>query len=234
MNDEYPNDFIEKTIDEFVKALKKEIEEKYRDDIKEIVNKIREIVNRINIIEKEILDIRDVIKKEKMRNITKIGKEIDNDAYDYCKIGEKNYNEKDFKNTIKNYRKCLEKNPKNIDAWISIGKILLEVGLIDLAEKCFEKAYNMDNKNEYILQTLGEIHMINENYHKATVFFEKLLSTKSNDVNLLLTLVKLYNKIGDRKKAEKYLEKVLEIDPNNEEALDFKKIISILGDRYEI
>ena len=208
MNNEYPDDFIEKTIDEFVKVIKKEISEKYRGDIEQITGKLM-------MIEKEILDIKDMIKREKMGRNTKIS----DDASDYCKIGERNYNEKDFKNAIKNYRKCIEKNPKNIDAWISIGRILLEIGLIDLAERCFDRAYSIDNKNEDVLQTLGEIHMSNENYHKAIEFFEKLSSINSNDVNLLLTLVKLYNKIGDKKKAEKYVERVLEIDPNNEEAL---------------
>ena len=89
---------------------------------------------------------------------------------------------------------------------------------------------NKEDQIKYLLK-ISEIHFNNQNYTKAEINFKKILeiNNKYTNINYYLALIEIENNKTKNylEKAQKYLEKELEINPKNKDAKTLKKKIEI-------
>ncbi len=167
---------------------------------------------------------------------------------------------KDYEYAIKALEKAKTLNYRNVRAWVDIGRNLLQRNTqIPYAISCLQEAIKIDPKNVeahillgdgYRLQ--GQIDKAKEEYRKALeidesneLALEKLLRIEPNNVELLKkygevlekkgdkeNLLIVYNKLASLTKEESYLEKGLQLDPDNKDLLITKAYMLKQQNKY--
>lgn len=115
-------------------------------------------------------------------------------------------------------QKALEENPNLIAPRIVLGRYHLDEKRPVEAIKLLEPAHAQSKDNVEILLTLGDAHFQVENYQRAADLFEAALVLRRPTPAHLNALAASYAQMGDSEKALQYLERSLEIDPEQEEA----------------
>lgn len=95
------------------------------------------------------------------------------------------------------------------DLWLLSAESFLQHGKIDEALKAVGEAENVDwTTHAGVWCLLGRIRLVQKQYKKAIVAFEKGLVTKPNDVECRVWLAKTHLDLGDVEIAEGILENV--------------------------
>ena len=121
------------------------------------------------------------------------------------------------------YNNILKTDKKNYAAWNNKGLVLKNKGEYEDAQKCFEIAYELNN--DFIDSILNKAELLYEQkkYEMAENEIYLYLKSRPNDKNALKILAySTYNR-GYKKDAIALFEKILELDPMNEEIK--KKVI---------
>lgn len=106
------------------------------------------------------------------------------------------------------------------------GRALYMMGDLSRALPYLEKAARK-NPNPWVLQLLGQHYLNTGDQLKASSYYEMLLQYKTNSINnsellfIYLNLARLYAKEKQESSSIHYYKQVLEIDPENREALYF-------------
>ena len=177
------------------------------------------------------------------------------------KAGEAMLRLKDYDYAIKTLERAKTIWPKNFKAWMAIGKDLLQRNTqIPYALVCLREAAKLNPKDLEVHLILGDAYRIQGQIDKALGSYqrvlkmdpnnqdamEKVLKIQPDNVEILeryakiledkkdkKTLLNLYNKLVVLTGEEKYLEKGLEIDPENKELLIAKARMLISNDKYD-
>lgn len=115
-------------------------------------------------------------------------------------------------------QKALEEDPNLMAPRIVLGRLFLDEKQPVEAIKLLEPAHAQSKENIEILLTLGDAHFQSGNYPRATDLFEAALLLRGPTPALLNALAVSYAQMGDSDKARQYLERSLELDPEQEEA----------------
>ena len=102
----------------------------------------------------------------------------------------------------------------------------LPVAFYDIAFKAYQFVIEKDPERSYLQKKLGMALARNGRQQEAVELFEKLVSTMSEDIELLLAMAQAYLDLKVRMRADKWATKVIRIDPQNKEA---KKILDQCG-----
>ncbi len=188
--------------------------------------------------------------------------------------GEEMIKLKQYDSAIKLLEKAKTINPKNFRAWMAIGKDLLQRNTqVPYALVCLREASKLEPENVEVHLLLGDAYRIQGQHDKALAAYQralkvdpenedalqKVLKIQPENVDILERyikvlegkgeseeLVKAYNKIVTITGAPEYLERGLELDPENKDLLinkarlllkedkieEAKKIVSALKDKY--
>lgn len=156
------------------------------------------------------------------------------EAYSNSKV--KNYDK-----AIEMINKSLKINPKNINAYVALGKIYLSKGNGSDAIKNFERALDLDKKNPEALTSKAKVYaLINNNDDAISLLNEAIMNdpTYSPAYN---ELAELYANLKDYSKAAENFEKYIAASEATPEKLkryasilyidkDYQKDINILED----
>ena len=147
------------------------------------------------------------------------GYELDNNDFDL------NYNiavlykeKKEYTLSIKHYNKAIEINPQDKDLYYYITTPYEELGMYEEAEKNYLKAIELDAKDPDFYFYLGELYQYNfKIYEKAISQYLKILEFENEDhVNAYYAIARTYfYDISDNEKAIQYLNKAIDLNPNN-------------------
>ena len=160
-------------------------------------------------------------KKEKLKEALKYAKEsinrvkTPNSSY-YNQRGIVYMDMEKYEAALNDFRKALEINPKSLFAEYNIGILNYRMKKYEYALEIFEKLLNIEpDEDAYYMrgqcyEKLGKIDKAIESYTKG---IENEISEK-----LLYARGLAYNVLKMKKEAEKDFKKVLEINPNNEDA----------------
>jgi len=64
-------------------------------------------------------------------------------------MGHYYFRKEDYENSILNYKKALEKDPKYTDAWCNLGLVYFKIGNIEEANKCLDKLDSLKKGPKY-------------------------------------------------------------------------------------
>jgi len=207
------------------------------------------LTNKIN---EKLLEVRNNIKIQDQEEI------INNEEFDGPVNGEKfDFNPKNEFSVDQDpilYLKLVQKDPKNFDALVSLGKIYYIKQQYELSEEYFYKAQdvNSTNKKSLIHERLADIYeKFYNDYEKAINFYNICLEEKHNDY-IFVKIGICYEKLKDYENAIKYFKKSIEefdyiwgyyyienlllkaIDPNSPETVKGKKYLEQAYEKNQV
>lgn len=110
----------------------------------------------------------------------------------------------------------------------SLGAILLDGGQIAQAEDEFREALRLDSKFEPARCNLAKLLHRSKRFVEAGSIYQELLRENPNDQSILLNFGLILFEIGDSSRAAEIFAKLLEIDPENQDAKRAQSLVSEL------
>ncbi len=140
---------------------------------------------------------------------------------------------KDFDGALEYGRKCLDINPdNNIQAHLLLGEIYTLTGENVLAIEQYDKALELDPKDERIRLMVTSILIRESQFEKALDYLEKLIAMNPNSSVAYYYRGRVYLEMQNYQEAEKAFNKALEINSNLEPALFDLGALYQITERY--
>lgn len=164
---------------------------------------LKQIENQIFCLEKTI----ELVEKDSRNaNQTSLDAYVDSTAL-YLNLGARYFQCKNFRAAKTAFQNAAKISPKNSAALQGTSDCLIQFGEFDAANEVLSSLNNMKPNDPVILEKLAFVSMKLKKFDEAITAYE-LLSTRISPTSALYKrLAGLYNLIGDRKKAEIYLQK---------------------------
>jgi tetratricopeptide (TPR) repeat protein len=138
---------------------------------------------------------------------------------------------------LETYRKVIEKDSKNFDAFFSIAEIFYKLSRFEEALYYTDKALdNAAKKSDEYRNTLilkGSILRDLEKYDDASKIFKEVLDADTKNMNALFNIGLLEARQGNYEKAIDYLDSFLKGNPENPEALAQRGLVLLQMGQYE-
>ena len=119
-----------------------------------------------------------------------------------------------LKNAIEQYQKITEKDPKDVESWLTLGRLYRASNNSVEAEKAFNKVLAQDPNNEDALTNLAMVYSDLGNTQQA---IEKLKAAtdQNSDPRMLAALAGAYEQLRDWKDAAAAMKRAVEAEPDN-------------------
>jgi len=117
--------------------------------------------------------------------------------------------------TAKLLQDAVKKDPKNVNAWIELGNLMMDTKRYNEAIEAYTKALELDPKNVNVRVDLGTCYRYAGKSDLAVREYKKALEYDPNHINghKNMAVVLTYD-LKDYKQALKEFEKVLVLEPN--------------------
>ncbi len=123
-------------------------------------------------------------------------------------------------------QEAVRKDPKNLNAWVNLGNILMDTSRFDEAINAYQKALDMDPKNVDVRVDMGTCYRRTGKPDVAVSEYRKALEINPNHPMALRNLgVVLEYDLKDNKQAIQTFEKYLQVAPNAQDAGNVKEEI---------
>ncbi|MEZ4600267.1 MAG: PEP-CTERM system TPR-repeat protein PrsT [Syntrophotaleaceae bacterium] len=119
-----------------------------------------------------------------------------------------------LKGAVVLFKSALEKDPNFFEARHQLGLVYFASGNYAQAEKELEKVLLQAPGNSKVLQHLADLYLAMDRVEEAISIAERLAKEQGETAENLALLGKTHFKKGDLKKAEDYLKKAFELDPD--------------------
>jgi len=145
------------------------------------------------------------------------------------KEGNSFYNTKHYEEAVDQYKQVIAIDPTYKDAYTNMGLAYLalyqpgsthekDIGYSKGAIKAFKDYLSIDPENEKVKNFLMEICQKSNNPDEAIQFFVAEHEKHPDDVRTIGIVGNLYSKIGNIEEALKWMDKRVQLEPNNPEA----------------
>jgi len=145
-------------------------------------------------------------------------------------MAEKHRERKEFFSAEWEYNKALKIEPENIRANFGVGTLYMEMGETEKAKDVFKKLAQVEaifeEENKHIFNEFGITLRKTKMYDEALANYMKALEISPQDENLYFNIARLYYDKEDASKAQEWLEKALNINPDFREARQFKDFLA--------
>ena len=141
-------------------------------------------------------------------------------------------NETMLKNSIEQYTKITEQEPKDTESWIMLGRLQkMSTNSVE-SEKAFKNALEIDADNEDALTGLALVYGdLGDTTRAAEIL--KRVTVKNPSMRTLTALASSYEQMHDYKLAAETYKKALELQPDNDEIKRQMAGALLMGDQIE-
>lgn len=124
-------------------------------------------------------------------------------------------NQDNVKKATEQFQKVVEAEPKDVDSWLTLGRLYkLQQDSVE-SEKAFKKAIEIDPENEEAVSGLAMVYSDLGDNKRASEMLRQLADKKPN-INNLLSLAGAYEQMNDHGLAAETLKKALALEPDND------------------
>jgi cytochrome c-type biogenesis protein CcmH/NrfG len=132
----------------------------------------------------------------------------------------------DYTQRIAQAEKVVAQDPKNLNAWISLGNDYFDTEQHQKAINAYTKALEIEPNNPNVLTDQGVMYRKVGWYDKALANFEKANKIDPKHLQSLFNAGVVYAvDLKDHVKARPYWKKIMEIDPNGPTAMQVKSMM---------
>ncbi|MDD2365200.1 MAG: tetratricopeptide repeat protein [Desulfuromonadaceae bacterium] len=132
----------------------------------------------------------------------------------------------DYTQRIAQAEKIVAQDPKNLNAWISLGNDYFDTEQSQKSINAYSKALEIDPNNPNVLTDQGVMYRKMGWYDKALENFEKANKIDPKHIQSLFNTGIVYAvDLKDHVKARPYWKKVIEIEPNGATANQIKSMM---------
>ena len=137
----------------------------------------------------------------------------------------------DYTQRIAQAEKVVAQDPKNLNAWVSLGNDYFDTEQTQKSINAYGKALEIEPNNPNILTDQGVMFKKMGWFDKALANFEKAQKIDPKHLQSLFNSGVVYSvDLKDHVKARPYWKKILEIDPNSATAMQVKSLMQGGGD----
>jgi len=131
--------------------------------------------------------------------------------------------------TLKLAQEAVKADPKNVNAWIQLGNMLMDTSRFNEAVEAYQKALEIDPKNADVRVDMGTCYRNSGKPDIAVKEYRKALEINPNHAFGHLNLaVVLAGDLKDKSQAIKEFEKYLQLAPNAQNAEQIRQEIQKL------
>src|ERR1700730_15847933 len=116
-------------------------------------------------------------------------------------------------------------HPNDLESKVLLGRLYSWDKQFDSARIVLQDVVTRDPGNQEALNALINVELWSGKFNEGLELCQKALSQYPNSENLLLKKAKIYNKQGKYKEASLIVDRVLELNPVNQEALQFRSYL---------
>ena len=129
----------------------------------------------------------------------------------------------DYTRRITEAEKLVAQDPKNLQAWISLGNDYFDTDQPQKSVDAYSKALELDSRNVNVLTDQGVMYRRLGWFDKALVNFEKAHNLDPNHLQSLFNICIVHlTDMKDKDKAAPYIARYLKLDPNSPNAAQLK------------
>ena len=137
------------------------------------------------------------------------------EPYFYLLAGHINFSREKYEEAEKNWKKVLETDPGNAEAWNNLGVLYKRTGENEKALAAFQEAASIDPERADILFNLGNINKILGNTEKAVENYKKAIHINPGYIPAYNNLGTLLESTGKEKEAQEIFRQGLSSDKNS-------------------
>jgi len=132
-------------------------------------------------------------------------------------------------NEIMRFQESVRKDPKNVDAWIQIGNILMDTSRFPEAIDAYQKALELNDKNVDVRVDMATCYRRIGNPDKAAEQYRKAIAIEPKHLNAHRNLgVVLAFDLNKKSEAIKEFEEYLKLAPNAPDAQNVRQLVEKL------
>lgn len=124
----------------------------------------------------------------------------------------------DYKNAAEYYKKLIEKDKTNSSYYLNLSICFKNTNNIEMALKYAKIAYDIDNNDIDIILNISSLYELLKDFEHS-IFYLLKVSEKTKNANIFLKIGILYLKLEKYNDSISYFEKVLDIEPDNKNAM---------------
>ena len=136
------------------------------------------------------------------------------------------YENKAYQKSKKAYETILKQEPNFGLSYFNYGLLLHEMGNTKKAIVQLEKGAELMPENDRIIYNLALLYFNTKNTSKAIISLKKQLVRSSNNTDLIYLLGYIYHQNKQPNLAKKQAEKLVQLEPNNQQYLQFYNTIN--------
>lgn len=134
-----------------------------------------------------------------------------------------------MQDTLKLAREAVQTDPKNVNAWIQLGNMLMDASRFNEAVDAYQRALELDPKNVDVRVDMGTCYRNSGKPEIALKEYRKALEINPNHAYGHMNLgVVLASDFKDKAQAVKEFEKYLQLEPNAPNAAQIRQEIQNL------
>lgn len=116
-------------------------------------------------------------------------------------------------------------DPKNFDAYETLGRMYLMQGQYENAKETLEFLVTLAPKDASVLAALGEVFDAQGNHRGAYPYYEKAKNVSPNNPKYLDFFISTAIEIGDFYEAQRAVNHLREVNPDNQKITEFEEMI---------
>jgi tetratricopeptide (TPR) repeat protein len=131
-------------------------------------------------------------------------------------------------NAIKAFKMLLDKEPQAQNVLLNLCAILLEKGNLEEGMKYFKQLDEETVNDHSIFYNIGVLLFAREQMDQAIEYFKKCAARDPNYVDAYYQMALAYLNLGNNEEAKKNFQKIIELAPGSDKAVQAKEIIDSL------
>ncbi|BGE82258.1 tetratricopeptide repeat protein [Staphylococcus petrasii] len=116
----------------------------------------------------------------------------------------------------------IEEAPNVVENYINAGIVLADAGEVEKAERFFQKAITIDDKNGAVYYNLANLYYNQDRYQEAIKLYQLALKHDMDKVDTNYMIGMAFNQLDSHREAMPFLMTAAELDENNDAEVQFQ------------
>ncbi|MFC1561312.1 tetratricopeptide repeat protein [Candidatus Latescibacterota bacterium] len=156
-----------------------------------------------------------------------------NDKDYYFDLGIRELDSGNFDKAIRAFEKAIHKNPNDPRLYNNLGIAYELTQDFEKARSAYEKAIEINPEDSSVLNNLAGLSLLEGKPHDAALLYDSAISADPLYIEPYINIARMFIEMREFSPAEPYVRKVLEIEPDNAEALNLLGVITSVTKRSE-